>query len=292
MFYELVNLRLAPGGLVSEHVLQFRTLHNQFLSSIVSMPGITVSDHFLAILLLMSLPSSYNSLVQTTLSTSFEKISLPLVYMLLQAESTRLESSAANDTAMATTSKTEAKSNDNKRKQREIRVCSLGHKGHLDDYCRVQLQARLEESEKKVKSLSQSAAKESANLANSKPMPSYYDEAFATGSSSLDCITLDSAASDMMFGNSSLLSNLIPCPRREIGVASKDGAIMANQRGTFKMGGLTLRGVLYSPNLLVNLISAGSLYDANYDIQWNKKHAIVLNSEGKEVITFDRDPNN
>lgn len=141
---------------------------------------------------------------------------------------------------MATTSRTEAKSNDSKKKQREIRVCSLGHRGHSDNYCRVQLQAKLEESEKKVIALSQSAAKESANLTNLKPTPSYYDEAFATGSSSLDCITLDSAASDMMFGNPSFLTSLIPCPPREIGVASKDIAIIANQRGTFKMGGLTL----------------------------------------------------
>lgn len=101
MFYEMVNLRLASGGSVSEHILRFRTLHNRFSSSIKSMPGITISDHFIAILLLMSLPSSYHSLVQSTLATSFEKISLPRVYQLLQAETSRMESATAStDSAM------------------------------------------------------------------------------------------------------------------------------------------------------------------------------------------------
>lgn len=76
MFYEIVNLRLADGEAVSQHVHKFRTLHNRFTLSMKSMPGISISEHFIAILLLMSLPSSYHSLVQTTLSTSFEKISL------------------------------------------------------------------------------------------------------------------------------------------------------------------------------------------------------------------------
>lgn len=96
MFYEIVNLRLTDDTSVSQHVHKFRTLHSRFTSSIKSMPGITISDHFIAILLLMSLPSTYHSLVQTTLATSFEKISLSRVYLLLQAEISRLESSASN----------------------------------------------------------------------------------------------------------------------------------------------------------------------------------------------------
>lgn len=135
MFYEMVNLRLVPGGSVSEHVLRFRTLHNRFSSSIKLMPGINISEHFIAILLLMSLPPTYHSLVQTTLATSFEKISLSRVYQLLQAEISRMESSATTtNSAMIASNRSAPKegkekkdSMSAKRATRNQRVCSLGH---------------------------------------------------------------------------------------------------------------------------------------------------------------------
>lgn len=161
MFYEIVNLRLTAGGSVSEHVLRFRTLHNRFSASIKSMPGITISDHFIAILLLMSLPSTYHSLVQTTLATFFEKISLSRVYQLLQAEISRMEgSTTTTDSAMIASQKVipkEQKDGASRRAARNQRVCSLGHRGHTDDYCREQIQQKLDESEKKCKGLMDAA---------------------------------------------------------------------------------------------------------------------------------------
>lgn len=240
----------------------------------------------------MSLPNTYHSLVQTTLSTSFEKILLARVYMLLQAETSRLESTISSaDSAMATTAKPDTRSTDSKRPPRPVRVCQLGHRGHSDDYCRVQIQQKLEEAEKKVKTLTDNAnKKDSANLVSSNPTtdqsPSYWDDAFIVGRSSLDYITLDSAATSTMFGNHGLLKNLVPTQPSEIGVALKNGAIYSTHRGDFKMGGLCLKSVIYSPDLSVNLISAGKIYDMGLDIKWGKLEASICDSSGANLLTF------
>lgn len=86
MFFELVTMKLTPGGSVADHVHRFRTLHNCFKANTKSLKNITISDHYIAILLLKSLPSDYNSLVQTTLTSNFENISLSHIYMLLSME--------------------------------------------------------------------------------------------------------------------------------------------------------------------------------------------------------------
>lgn len=301
MFYEIVNLRLTAGGSVSEHVLRFRTLHNRFSASIKSMPGITISDHFIAILLLMSLPSTYHSLVQTTLATFFEKISLSRVYQLLQAEILRMESSTTTtDSAMIASQKVipkEQKDGASRRAARNQRVCSLGHRGHTDDYCREQIQQKLDESEKKCKGLMDAATamkkttKETAHLVTDH-IPSFYDEAFHVGPDSLNQLTLDTAATSTMFGNRSLLSDVLPSTPSHIGMASKGTSVVAEHRGQFRMGRLSIPDVLYSPHLSVNLISAGYLYDMGYDILWDKEEATVVDGDGKEVITFTRDPQN
>lgn len=57
------------------------------------------------------------------------------------------------------------------------------------------------------------------------------------------------------------------------------------------MGGLKIPSVLYSPDLAVNLISAGVLYDSGHDIKWSSKAATVYSPDGEELATFYRDPN-
>lgn len=96
MFFELVTMKLLPGGSVADHVHKFRTLHNRFKANTKSLKNISISDHYIAILLLKSLPMEYNSLVQTTLTSNFENISLSHIYMLLSMETMRIESSSEN----------------------------------------------------------------------------------------------------------------------------------------------------------------------------------------------------
>lgn len=131
MFFELVTMKLSPGGSVAEHVHKFRTLHNCVKANTKSMKNITISDHYIAILLLKSLPSEYNSLVQTTLTSNFENISLPHIYMLLSMETMRIESSTEN---LAMSAQNHQKMKPAKR-SKETLVCSLGHPGHSDERC-------------------------------------------------------------------------------------------------------------------------------------------------------------
>lgn len=56
MFFKLVTMKLSPGGSVAEHVHKFRTLHNRFKANTKSFKNISISDHYIAILLLKSLP--------------------------------------------------------------------------------------------------------------------------------------------------------------------------------------------------------------------------------------------
>lgn len=142
------------------------------------------------------------------------------------------------------------------------------------------------------KASKQEEKKASAHCTTTDNQPTYWDDAFlAGGQDSIDTITLDTAATSMMFGHKHLLHSLTRIAPRKIGVASKDGTIMAHHQGIFKMGGLTVSQVLHSPDLAVNLISAGLLYDSGHDIKWSSKRAVVYGPDGKELITFYRDPN-
>lgn len=131
MFFELVTMKLSPGGSVGEHVHKFRQLHNRFKANTKSLKNITISDHYIAILLLKSLPSEYNSLVQTTLMSNFENISLSHIYMLLSMETMRIESNSEN---IAMVAQNVHKSKTTKA-PKQPPVCSLGHPGHTDEKC-------------------------------------------------------------------------------------------------------------------------------------------------------------
>lgn len=131
MFFELVTMKLVPGGSVAEHVHKFRTLHNRFKANTRSLKNITISDHYIAILLLKSLPMEYNSLVQTTLTSNFENISLSHIYMLLSMETMRIESSSENIAMVAQS----AQKPKNSKPPKQIPTCSLGHPGHTDEKC-------------------------------------------------------------------------------------------------------------------------------------------------------------
>lgn len=57
LFTNLVSLRLSSDGSLAEHLHAFRSLHNNLLSNLSSTPEITISEPFIAILLIISLPA-------------------------------------------------------------------------------------------------------------------------------------------------------------------------------------------------------------------------------------------
>ncbi|KAG0144801.1 hypothetical protein CROQUDRAFT_94591 [Cronartium quercuum f. sp. fusiforme G11] len=305
LFFDLVNLRLQPNGSIAEHIHKFRQLHNRFVSNQWSTPGITISKHYIAILLLKSLPVEFNPLVQTTLASNFESISLNHIYALLQMEISRCEVSTQQDPTTHAALVTATKKSKPHQEPKKPPICSLGHVGHTDEHCNTRIQAEEKEMVRKYKELmvkkSNSAQLAIDKLLNnvqspttptqstSPSAPSYYDEAFVAITPSSDqsrIITLDTGATANMFGNKSLLSdieNITPSP---INVASKEGKIYARSQGTATIGKLKVYKVLHASELAVNLISVGVLYDMGYKINWTMNSADVVDSTGKFLIRF------
>ena len=149
MFFELVTMKLPPGGSVAEHVHKFRTFHNRFKANTKSLKNISISDHYIAILLLKSLPSDYNSLVQTTLTSNFKNISLSHIYMLLSMETMRIESTSE---VVAMSAQHQQKQKPSKA-SKETRVCSLGHPGHTDERCYTRIRKEERELASKYREL-------------------------------------------------------------------------------------------------------------------------------------------
>lgn len=131
MFFKLVTMKLLPGGLVADHVHEFRTLHNRSKANTKYIKNISISDHYIAILLLKSLPTEYNSVVQTTLTSNFGNISLSHIYMLLSMETMRIESLAEN---VAMSAQNTQKPKISKPSKQNL-VCLLGHPVHSDEKC-------------------------------------------------------------------------------------------------------------------------------------------------------------
>lgn len=258
------------------------------------MKNITISDYYIVILLLKSLPSEYNSLVQNTLTSNFGNISLSHIYMLLSMETMCIESSLENS----------AMSSQNSQKPRrpkpakEVQVCSLGHPGHPDERCYTwirreerDLARKYREMMKKKGETAQLAsiqAHESSSqaTANLPVTPSYYDEAYAVGKQHLWLVTLDTACTSHIFGCRNFFNHLWQTSTSFIKVASKAGAISAHQKGSVIIGRLRLKVVIYSPDLSANLVSAGMLYNEGYDIKWNTRSADVFAPDSSHLLTF------
>lgn len=104
IFSDLVSLRLEDDGELSSHIHRFRTLHNELTSNMIGTPDLKISEAFVAILLLKSLPPKYSAIVQTTLA-SFETIKLARIYPILAMEANRSTSTPLpSDTALAASS--------------------------------------------------------------------------------------------------------------------------------------------------------------------------------------------
>lgn len=75
LFSDLVTLRLSSEGDLKDHIHRFQKLHNDLLSNLSSTPNMKISEPFISMILINSLPSEYTPLVQSLL-TSFETLTL------------------------------------------------------------------------------------------------------------------------------------------------------------------------------------------------------------------------
>lgn len=100
LFSDLVTLRMHSDGDLKDHVHKFRKIHNDLLSNLSSTPDIKISEPFIAIILINSLPTDYTPLVQSLL-TNFESLTLSRLYPLLNIEATGSSNGAKADTALS-----------------------------------------------------------------------------------------------------------------------------------------------------------------------------------------------
>lgn len=213
-------------------------------------------------------------------------------------ETMRIESSSEN-IAMSAQNSQKPKTF---KPSKEPKVCSLGHPGHSDERCYTRIRREERDLANKYREMMKGKG-ETAQLTTIQPQsttsapieilpvtPSYYDEAYAVGDQDLTVVTLDTACSSHMFGSRIFFKQLRPTAPSSIKVASKSGNILAHKKGLVAIGSLGLKEVIYSPELLANLISAGMLYDEGYDIRWNARSADVYAPDGTHLLTFHRNP--
>lgn len=142
LFSDLVTLRMSSDGDLKEHIHQFRKIHNDLLSNLSSTPDIKISEPFVTIILINSLPSTFNPLVQSLL-TSFESFTLSRLYSLLNIEATRNSGALKAKTALTTNcSVRKSKKKDNKGyptnpSNKDHLSCLLRHIGHTDWNCKT-----------------------------------------------------------------------------------------------------------------------------------------------------------
>lgn len=280
LFSELASTRLSSVSNLKEHLLKFRNVHTELKGNLRSTPELRISDPFIAILLLKSLPVDFNSLVKTSLA-NFESLTLDRVYTLLNMEAKRISGQSNEDSALITS----APRLMNKSKKKDQLKCSLGHLGHTDDICGVRLQNELDECKKQ---LSQQKITEQAKTATvpiiEDSHPSYYDHAFFTSSTDHSDEVYNTGATSHMSPNLEIFTSSTPIKPRPIGVAAKGSSVWADRIGTVSIGRLNLDHVLYSKGLTSTLISVGQLCDSGYRAIFTRTRGYILDSSG-EIIT-------
>lgn len=308
LFSDLVTLRMASDGDLKDHVHQFRKIHNDLLSNLSSTPDIKISEPFVAIILINSLPSDFTPLVQSLL-TNFETLTLPRLYSLLNIEATRSSGGAKADTALSVSRfnggrKPKKKEyNHQQPPNKDTIYCSLVHAGHNDDQCRTKRWREFKEyqSSMKGKSSSETSKEKTDNVAQMTRVDaihpddsgevdvSYYDTAFSAFQSKLPNV-FDTGATSHMFGEREAFDSLSMSEPSQIAVASKGGEIWAKARGSVTIGNITLRNVLYSNKLTANLISIGKLCDDGYTAVFHQKTGYLFDSNRRIVLRMIRDP--
>lgn len=248
LFSDLVTLKLNPDKDLSDHIAKFRKIHNDLLSNLSSTPDCKISEPFIAVILIKSLPSEYTPLVQSLLS-NLETLTLARLYSLLKIEATRNAPASHGDTALsANRQRTNFKSRAGRRNDRNANnsssnsnlKCSLGHPGHTDEDFQTRKFRAFLKQEKESASSSSHLANTSVSAQLSQSLPEadedvlYWESAFSATVSSSAPIICDTGATNHMFSDSSLLSDLTHTRPTRIGVASQDGAIWAKHKGTVR----------------------------------------------------------
>lgn len=221
LFSDLVTLRLSSEGDLKDHIHRFRKLHNDLLSNLSSTPNMKISEPFISMILINSLPSEYTPLVQSLL-TSFETLTLARLYSLLNIDATRTSSVNKAETALSVNrshagKKFKKKDSSTYVINKDTVVCSLGHPRHTNECCMTKQWKDFKAYQELMKAKPEASTKNSDaaqltrdNLNDITVEPdadiSYYNTSLSAFTVHLPTV-MDTGASSHMFGES-LLSRL------------------------------------------------------------------------------------
>lgn len=284
IFSTLVSLRLEEGANLADHTYRFRTFHNELVSNMRGTPDLKISEPFIAIMLLKSLPSQYSAIVQTTLA-SFETIKLSRIYTILTMESNRSTLTATvPDSAMTASSQSHKSKTVYPKPTGKNTTCSLDHSGHTDEQCKVR---RFREMEKEIAELKKDKESRSkpeqaqAAVPSTSSTPSYWDAAFISHEDPITRSEIaDTGASSHMYGDEHMFNDIHHSPPVPILIASKDSSIIASKQGSVIIDSLTLTNILHSDSLSSNLISIGKLCDDGYVAVFRRPEGAIIDKEG------------
>lgn len=215
LFSDVVTLCMSSDGGLKDHVHQFRKLHNDLLSNLSCTSDIKISEPFVAIILINSLPSDYTPLAQSLL-TNFESLTLARLYSSLNIKATQSLIGSKTYTVLSVKrfmNEKKSKKKDGYQSNKDTIYCSLGHAGHTDEHCNTKKWREFKKYQEAMQ------GKPNPEGSNCKPQEaaqmtqeniadqlhpgatdvSYYDTAFSAVATSLSTV-FDMGASSHMFG--------------------------------------------------------------------------------------------
>ena len=280
LLQQFFTIKMSEGDSIAAHINKVRELAEQ-LASI----GEKVSDLWMIMTLLGSLPESYQTLVVTLGTKEPSALTMEMVTAQLQQEESRHQGSgSSSEAALMVTKKDksynhshgESKSSHDHKKNAKCRYC--GKKGHYEKECRTK------ERDFKSGKLKKSFQKNQANTVKTEEDDTAFVAALSASVSS-DMWYLDSGASQHMTGCRAWFSKYENLSLSRTVTLGDDRDLVIKGKGSIPFQFLhgdcmDVQDILHVEGLRKNLISLSKLRDQRYRITFD---------DVADIFTFTKD---
>uniref|UniRef100_W8AUM1 Retrovirus-related Pol polyprotein from transposon TNT 1-94 n=1 Tax=Ceratitis capitata TaxID=7213 RepID=W8AUM1_CERCA len=285
LFKQLLGIRMSNGECVQQYVCKFTSVAEK-LAEI----GVCLQDDLIVIMLLASLPKSFESLV-VALESRDELPNLNAVKIKLMEEGERRKTSqfengessvqafvAQSNTGARKNKNENVKSNDaanivsknnEKSKRSNLRCYSCGKKGHFAAQCKEKEREYSTNNDFKMNGL------------------------FAAVSNSVlhaNAWCVDSGASSHLCCNRNMFDEFEQC--EESIMLAADHKILAKGRGVVRLTtdkfNVTLVDVLFVPGLQCNFISVARAVNSGYIVQFRGNSAKIIDEHGGIILSAEK----